>query len=332
MIFGYASGALLASINWYRMGQRRKAWGHAVGGIVLSVVLVVVRHFADDYFRRPSTARSVIELIISLVITFAVVAYLHKTTEKDIAHHRLNCLVERGSVSLAVGIALVSLLALIPLYGGTVYGLRFAQLPRLTLTSTLSVGGLPAVRGRIHPWSDEPIANRKIVLCELYEETIWKPYDCKLTTHSTTSDGSGAFSLEKVPPGRYLVLYDSGMTDFDAAVQRWAGRVIILGDYLWLDDNGFFSEDSKGNFYLIMPEGAPYESFYYYRSELTLTVGGSPFFVAHDITKAISLEFDEGIFERVPNDLYVPVLVEVVEGYTSQVEFDVLYGGDVYQD
>ena len=318
----FACGFVLAAINWYRLGQRRKATLHFVLGPILAVALSVVA----SLYRFDAA-----HLVAYLIIAFFVVAYLHKATERSISRLQPSYTVQPGKLSAAVGVAVLVGLVMLPVLIGVNYGVAILRTPKVRSTATLVPGGDPAVTGTIHPWTegDGPIEGRGIVLCELITATRFDPYDCTLTALTATTDAEGRFEIERVPEGQYLLFYESGLADFDAAVARWAGKAFRLGDYWWLRRQGFFQGNPDGSFTICWPSGEGANDFYRDYFELTLMAGGSPFYVAHDIEVAVSAKYERELLSELPSGVFVPTSVEIVEGFTSQVAFDVLNHSDI---
>jgi hypothetical protein len=128
------------------------------------------------------------------------------------------------------------------------------------------------------------------------------------------SDQNGVFEFSDVPPGAYIMFYDSGLSDFDAAVKKWAGQALRIGDTEWLldsfleDDNPkipLFSESAN----LMVMEGM--ERFQFYMA-LHFMLGDSPFILAHDVGKMMK-------------NNEVSIVVAVVGGKNQKVEFPALY-------
>jgi hypothetical protein len=163
------------------------------------------------------------------------------------------------------------------------------------------------------------------VLCRLIAETP-APYDCELTRFTAVSDAQAQFEMDGVSPGRYLVLYDSGLEGFEAGLNRWANKTLHLGDGLWVVTH-IFHEEEDGSYRYYLPKGATSHEFYLAFDSLTLMFSGSPFIVAHDMRAASAYTGKLEPWDELPAGLFVPVVVQVVNGYTSQVEFDVLYLG-----
>ncbi len=324
--FGVASGFTLASLNWHRMGIRHKARTHLLVGLGLAIASAVVYRVWQLEFPLRESQLGLVGVFIYLLYVFLIVTYLHKTTEAGIAQFQTNHHVRPASTLSAVGIAVAASIVMLGVQFGVNYGIALARTPKLKSTAALVPGDTPSIIGEIHPWIDEPIEGRKLVLCELVTSTRLDPYDCELTRFEAGTDTEGGFQLAAIPVGEYLVFYDSGLGGFNKAVATWAGKRIELGDYLWLAEHEFFAQDYE--FHIYYPAGEEINSFYYSHTGLTLMVSGSPFFVAHDMKTASAYEGEIYPWEAIPDGVFIPTMIKVAEGYTSEVEFKVLYYGD----
>jgi hypothetical protein len=84
LFFGIASGFIVASMNWFRMGYKSKAYLHVA--IALFIVCVDA-FFLQDYLRLShylSTKEYFTRVLVTLLLTFSAIAYLHTATRKDI--------------------------------------------------------------------------------------------------------------------------------------------------------------------------------------------------------------------------------------------------------
>ncbi|HTP11517.1 MAG TPA: hypothetical protein VMP08_24860, partial [Anaerolineae bacterium] len=127
--------------------------------------------------------------------------------------------------------------------------------------------------------------------------------------------------IDNVPPRRYLVFYDSGLADFQSGVDKWANHQMPLGpDVGWM--LVFKSYEYAPAMY--PPPGTKPNDFYYLYSEATLMLGGSPFVLAHDIQAASSYKEEIDPWRSLPSGVFIPTVIEVRDGQTSEVEFDVL--------
>ena len=152
----------------------------------------------------------------------------------------------------------------------------------------------PDIAGTIEAFGKHPVAGRKIVLCQLVEESdsYTTPLRCLLQEQVAVSDEAGKFGFFGVGEGLYLFLYDSGLSDFDVGMAEWAGKELRIGDSDWFVSEFLGQESSEvsvkmfseaGN--LLVTYGS--EAWVNYMS-LFMMVGDSPFIVAHDVQKALS--------------------------------------------
>lgn len=181
--------------------------------------------------------------------------------------------------------------------------------------TTGSEGGI--VSGRLHAWTpDTPIANRNVTLCRTIGD--YTEGNCELMDTAVESDDRGRFKIENVPEGIYFVLYDSGLSDFNDALQKWGGRSLHFGDRDWLIEFLGANPDDGWVTYRL-PEGiipTPHEGWLSHYCGLTLLIGYSPFIIAHDMELARD--------QRQLNCF----LVEVKPGETSQIDISVTFFGN----
>lgn len=174
-----------------------------------------------------------------------------------------------------------------------------------------------SIIGVLRPWTaGTPIARRRVALCRSQGD----PRDglCDLMPGTVETDRQGRFQFYGVPAGTYFLMYDSGLSDFDAAVEEWAGKTLRFGDQEWLSD--FLRVDlSEGAFEYRLPESislSPNVDWLSTYCLLTLSVGESPFIIAHDLESASH-----------DRELHC-ALVNVVPGQTAKVDVQVLYFGE----
>ncbi len=87
LFFGIESGFIVASINWFRMGYKAKAFIHVAIAILIACVNAF---FLQDYIKASSylsTSEYTVRLLIRFCLIFLAIAYLHTATRKDI--HKL---------------------------------------------------------------------------------------------------------------------------------------------------------------------------------------------------------------------------------------------------
>jgi hypothetical protein len=145
------------------------------------------------------------------------------------------------------------------------------------------------LEGRVTPWgSKSHVEGRKIVLCKTTGEA--KDGECVLSKTASTTDKAGNFTVSEVQAGNYFLLYDSGLSDFDQALERWGGQRLRFGEADWLSE--FLGVDVNSEpVEFRVPEGishSPHEGWLIHYCTITLSIGNSPFIVAHDILLAES--------------------------------------------
>ncbi|MGB3715716.1 MAG: hypothetical protein WA996_14905 [Candidatus Promineifilaceae bacterium] len=146
---------------------------------------------------------------------------------------------------------------------------------------------IPQIQGKLIPWgTDSPAGGRYIVLCKLLGPA--QDGECVLTETAAETDSTGAFSLSGATEGSYFVLYDSGLSDFQEALEKWGGETLDFSDMDWLSE--FLGVDLRTEpVEFRVPEGishSPHEGWLTQYCTLTLSFGNSPFIIAHDMEKA----------------------------------------------
>jgi hypothetical protein len=172
---------------------------------------------------------------------------------------------------------------------------RFILITSLILVVGLLVGcrerdeptAIPQIQGMLVPWgTDSPVEGRHIVLCHL----LGLPQDgqCVLRETATQTDDTGSFIVSGAAEGSYFVLYDSGLSDFQEALDKWGGETLVFAEMDWLAE--FLEIDLRTEpVEFRVPEGisrSPHEGWLTHYCTLTLSVGNSPFIIAHDMDKA----------------------------------------------
>jgi hypothetical protein len=173
------------------------------------------------------------------------------------------------------------------------------------------------VEGQLIPWgSNSPVAERHVVLCRINGQP--SDGECELMESAAVTDEQGFFSASAVQPGTYFILYDSGLMDFDEAMDLWRGKTLRFGDIEWLSE--FLGVDLHTEpVEFRVPEGishSPHEGWLKRYCTLTLSVGNSPFIIAHDIEHAQSAR-----------DLRC-LTVEITPGKPVSLEVQAAYYGD----
>jgi hypothetical protein len=173
--------------------------------------------------------------------------------------------------------------------------------------------------GRVTPWgSKSHVEGRKIVLCQRTGEPT--EGECVLSKTASTTDKAGDFTASEVQAGSYFLLYDSGLSDFDQAMDRWGGQTLRFNDPDWLSE--FLGVDVNSEpVEFRVPEGishSPHEGWLNHYCTITLSIGNSPFIVAHDMLLAES--------ER---DIRCQQ-VDITPGQVQTIVLQVAYFGDRY--
>ena len=314
-------GVVLAAIDWYRMRRPFKATLHLVFGFVLTIAALATVYYLRLNFRTEDYES--IYQISGFVIAFVVVSYLHLALERDVTRLQQSFSIQPASERTALLIVVIVGITMLFVQRGIERATYIVAIPRPETTSIFIDGSHPSISGSVHAWVDAPINQRHIVLCNL-EENLLRPYYCIVTTLTATTNNQGKFQFENVPVGRYLVFYDSGSADFNAGIQDWAGKRMNLGDY-FLEET-FWLKNPNG-LILYVPKNTNRNYFYHDYTELTLMVSGSPFVVAHDMRAASAYQKETWPWLILPRGVFVPTVIEVAAGRTSQVDFDVDYFG-----
>ena len=176
---------------------------------------------------------------------------------------------------------------------------------------------IPDVVGQLLPWdSGSPVSGRHIAFCRSIDES--KTGSCVLMEPAVISDENGVFQMSGLPAGIYFLLYDSGLSDFDAAFDRWRGETLHLGNQDWMSQ--LLGIDLSREWVEVhLPEGmhmSVHAEWFTAYCTATLLVGNSPFIVAHDMEAA-----------RDKKELHC-LQLDITPGQTKEVEIQVAYFGD----
>lgn len=131
--------------------------------------------------------------------------------------------------------------------------------------------------------TEATVSQRRVALCALDEDTP-DSTSCTLQPPVTTTDPEGSFRFDDVEPGSYLLLYDSGLGEFDAAVGQWTDETLYPGDWPWLRDEFLELEPDASTIVHVpggLPEGATLSRGEY--GTQTLMLDDSPFIIAHSV-------------------------------------------------
>jgi hypothetical protein len=323
---GIATGCFLVAINWFQLGWKKKALVYILTGMTISAILDATYFISDEFLSIPPRPQLLLLIAVRIIPTLIAVFILDQTlvvehqstTEKNIHMETFSLLPTVGTATLNILIALGIMVSIR-------FGIEWITKPDVLSTSNLISDGHQTVYGKLNPWSTQPITDRQIVLCKLSETHPLSPYHCHLTSFSATSDQAGKFSITNVDPGRYFVLYDTGMADFEEGLSFWEGKELEPGIKAWEKEHFDHLYQCGEDLIFILPNEVtdPRRSFYFHRTQYVFNRCGTYFLIAHDIETALSYE-DHGQ-SRLPNDVFIPTVIEVVEDYDTYVEFDVLF-------
>jgi hypothetical protein len=227
-------------------------------------------------------------------------------------------------ISVAVPIVMLGLVYLISNYRPPRGPLLEPAQAEFKPIATLIPGTSTRVTGTLQPWDDLPTTGRHIVLCQPIDDTPL-PYDCRVTAYQAVTDSESHFQINDVQPGKYLILHDSGLVNFEEGYTKWQGQILRIGDHDWVFNN-LFGGEPDGSFLICL--GAV-NGFYRFHPALTLAASGSPFSLAHDIDLASAYQ---GAEDTLPRGVFEPLLVEVKQGQASEVQFKASYCRPSYND
>lgn len=231
-----------------------------------------------------------------------------------------------------------------------------------TFTPTPTPTPQPSIIGEVAPWDEgDPVNNRQLVLCKLLAVTDKLPASCMLMETSVTTDGEGKFEFYDIPPGSYFILYNSGLVDFESALELWSGERLDLGDADWIV-NQFIKPDGDLRCYYpnAIPEGLflevamqsqvnPPEMLRLLNSwSLIYLQCESPFILAQESAKTVDMDWEKnykdvskqerdiGIFDipyrmlekSVLGSANIPFVLDVAEDNLSEIHLKVMYFDD----
>lgn len=151
------------------------------------------------------------------------------------------------------------------------------------VTPTPTPEPLASIRGLLADADGVGVGGRQIALCRVVGETD-PPAECVLAPAVATTGEGGRFALEGVEPGTYLLLIETGLGDFDAAVERWVGETLRPGDWPWLRDE-LLALDAGESVPVRLPDALPHDALIDRGAYgvATFAVGNAPFVVAHEL-------------------------------------------------
>lgn len=152
--------------------------------------------------------------------------------------------------------------------------------PELLPTPSATPEPPSALNGQLVGGDPADAAGRGVALCALRGEA------CTLLPETTQTDEAGQFTFEDVAAGRYLLLTDSGLADFDEAAADRAGDELHPGDWPWVRDELLGLAEGDPIELHVSPDAGAGRVEYALNA---LLLGESPFVVAHEAAPADSL-------------------------------------------
>jgi hypothetical protein len=153
------------------------------------------------------------------------------------------------------------------------------------VTPTPTPEPLASIRGLLAGEDGVGVEGQRIALCRVTGGSD-PPDACTLVPRVARTGEGGQFALDGVEPGTYLLLVETGLGDFGAAVERLDGETLRPGDWPWLRDE-LLGLDGDGWAPVHLPDALPADasidrSVY---GVATFAVGDAPFVVAHDLAE-----------------------------------------------
>lgn len=179
--------------------------------------------------------------------------------------------------------------------------------------------GQTSITGEIQAYGDYPIAGRKIALGQISDQILDDGQEverCTLLETVAVSDQNGFFEFKEIPLGNYLLFYDSGLSDFDVAVGKWAGKTLRISDRKWLLESFLETDKSEISLHLFKESANLLAMQGMERTQqylmATFMIGNSPFILAHDVDRIVRL-----------NEL--SIIIAVVGDKNQKVQFPAVY-------
>lgn len=178
------------------------------------------------------------------------------------------------------------------------------------------------VTGRLVPVNEMvTAAGLHVALCKSEGGVTRLGNPCTLLARSAEAGPEGYFSFEDVPVGTYYVLVEAGLGDFEAALERWGGQTLQLGDWPWLY-SALLGAPPGTHINLLVPDPLPTtpapDRIEY--AVQTLQFEGTPFVLAHRIEVEGDQAHVEPVLARVTSEGVAPVTVLAVHPATPDLE------------
>lgn len=103
LIFGIPAGFILAAINWFRLKKYQKGVLHLLFGLLTTPFVSLINYFNEN--------QPIFGIILYCLVTFLVIAYLYRQTQKDIEQlENSEFVLEKANWISALGIAILIVL------------------------------------------------------------------------------------------------------------------------------------------------------------------------------------------------------------------------------
>ena len=130
-------GLLVACVNWFRMGLRRKAVKHHLLGGALGSGVAAATYLFNEKYPTPPQWLFITRVVVWLVLIFLAVAYLHKSTERDIARVANHRTLREGSILTAIGLAVLGAVGWALVSAAEQQMIAYLRMPRLESSATV---------------------------------------------------------------------------------------------------------------------------------------------------------------------------------------------------
>lgn len=152
-------------------------------------------------------------------------------------------------------------------------------------TPTLTPRPPTTLTGQLTPLTGtEEVGGRGIALCAAQTGQVSFPLTCTVSGVVGRTAPDGGFSFSNVTPARYILLIETGLGDFDAAIGALRGQTFVAGDWGWAQERLFDGAQTVPLNLPALPPGVTLTPADYALN--TLQLGSSPVMVGHYIGAA----------------------------------------------